>query len=195
MDEHNGSVELNSSVWHPPNVGATVSNGCRKYGSTGVESHQRRRGKNGRRAHGCRRDGWCWWGWDQFWFGSIVITSCRSEFIWTALLWSVKAEELVVDWWRWFWWSKDVELWVICAMRIYGWWFWSGGSRLGRSGMDLGRTPAKSEASSEMNLRDDIVEAIDELLSELETSTGRCGEWSLEHVSTTQCVRHDRVYS
>ena len=93
MDEHNGSVELNSSVWHPPNVGATVSNGCRKYGSTGVESHQRRRGKNGRRAHGCRRDGWCWWGWDQFWFGSIVITSCRSEFIWTALLWRLK------NWW------------------------------------------------------------------------------------------------
>ena len=38
--------------------------------------------------------------------------------------------------------------------------------------MDLGRAPAKSEAFSEMNLRDDIVEALDELLSELETSTG-----------------------
>ena len=38
--------------------------------------------------------------------------------------------------------------------------------------MDLGLAPTKSEASSESNLRGDIVEAIDELLSELETSIG-----------------------
>ena len=47
-----------------------------------------------------------------------------------------------------------------------------GGGRLGRSGMDLGLTPARGEASSESNLRGDIVEALDELLSELETSIG-----------------------
>ena len=39
--------------------------------------------------------------------------------------------------------------------------------------MDLGLTPTRSEASSESNLRGDIVEAIDELLSELETSIGK----------------------
>ena len=49
-----------------------------------------------------------------------------------------------------------------------------GGGRLGRSGMDLGLTPARGEASSESNLRGDIVEALDELLSELETSIGNC---------------------
>ena len=43
---------------------------------------------------------------------------------------------------------------------------------MGRSGMDLGLTPARGEASSESNLRGDIVEALDELLSELETSIG-----------------------
>ena len=38
--------------------------------------------------------------------------------------------------------------------------------------MDLGLAPARSEASSEDNLRGDVVEALDELLSELETSIG-----------------------
>lgn len=64
----------------------------------------------------------------------------------------------------------------------------AGGSRLGRSGMDLGRTPAKSEASSEMNLRDDIVEAIDELLSELETSTENITMQSLEHIHSDEVI-------
>jgi len=65
----------------------------------------------------------------------------------------------------------------------------AGGSRLGRSGMDLGRAPnVKSEASSEMNLRDDIVEALDELLSELETSTENITVQSLEHIHSDEVI-------
>lgn len=65
----------------------------------------------------------------------------------------------------------------------------AGGSRLGRSGMDLGRTPnAKSEASSHANLRDDVVEALDELLSELETSTENITMQSLEHIHSDEVI-------
>ena len=58
----------------------------------------------------------------------------------------------------------------------------AGGSRLGRSGMDLGLAPARSEASSEDNLRGDVVEALDELLSELETSIGTNAEPTLDRL-------------
>merc|ERR1712002_983476 len=54
---------------------------------------------------------------------------------------------------------------------------------------DLGRAPnVKSEASSEMNLRDDIVEALDELLSELETSTENITVQSLEHIHSDEVI-------
>ena len=38
--------------------------------------------------------------------------------------------------------------------------------------MDLGLPATRGEVASESNLRGDIVEALDELLSELETSIG-----------------------
>jgi len=64
----------------------------------------------------------------------------------------------------------------------------TGGGRLGRSGMDLGLAPTKSEASSESNLRGDIVEAIDELLSELETSIENITTQSLEHIHSDEVI-------
>jgi len=64
----------------------------------------------------------------------------------------------------------------------------TGGSRLGRSGMDLGLAPARSEASSEDNLRGDVVEALDELLSELETSIENITAQSLEHIHSDEVI-------
>jgi len=64
----------------------------------------------------------------------------------------------------------------------------TGGGRLGRSGMDLGLTPARGEASSESNLRGDIVEALDELLSELETSIENITAQSLEHIHSDEVI-------
>jgi len=64
----------------------------------------------------------------------------------------------------------------------------TGGGRLGRSGMDLGLTPTRSEASSESHLRGDIVEAIDELLSELETSIENITAQSLEHIHSDEVI-------
>lgn len=64
----------------------------------------------------------------------------------------------------------------------------TGGGRLGRSGMDLGLTPMRSEATSESNLRGDIVEALDELLSELETSIENITAQSLEHIHSDEVI-------
>jgi len=64
----------------------------------------------------------------------------------------------------------------------------SGGSRLGRSGMYLGVTPMKSEAGTQKNLRVDIVEALDELISELETSIENIIAQALEHIHSDEVI-------
>jgi len=63
-----------------------------------------------------------------------------------------------------------------------------GSSRLGRSGMDLGRVQAKAEASTEGMLREDIVEALGELQSELETSLENITRQSLEHIHADEVI-------